>query len=370
MASIPSWRTGTSPTARWVAARGLPTRLAPPVDVLDELEWRTLVEECAEHRLSGLLVAAVASHALPLDPGECCEVAGLEVELTRARMLHDARVVHVLAQFDGAGMDVRLLKGAALAHLDYPDPQWRPTGDIDVLVRADQLDAAVAMFVAQGAVRLDAEPVAGYAASVGKGAVLLLEGIGELDVHRLLVWGPLGVRLPTAELWGTSRSFELAGHEVSTLGIEETLLHVACHLMVGNRPRALSLRDVAQLMVSPDLDQERATGLARRWGAEAVLAGAVRLAVEELCLDEDRALVGWAAGYPVRLRDRAWLRVGRPGAALPAVEPLATLVELGPAERRVLVRATLRPSPGSWPGPAQRLERVVRRAGRALSGTR
>jgi hypothetical protein len=370
VAAPPPWRTGISDVARWVTARGLATHLSRRDLPLEPVAWQSLVAECAEHRLTGLLVGAVAAHELPVDAPQLREVAELEVALTRTRMVYEPRMVEIVASLESAGIDVRLLKGSALARLDYPDPQQRPTGDIDVLVRGEQLDDALAVARAAGAVQVDPDPLPGYGRAVGKGAALVLPDGAELDVHRLLVWGPLGVRLRPADLWQRSRAFDVDGYELRTLGLEETLLHATCHLMVGGRPRALSVRDVAQLLGSPGLDEQRVTGLARRWGIEAVLAAAVRLAAVELDLVEGGALDAWSAGYAPTRRDRAWLRVGRPGAALPAVEPLATWLELPRAGRRVLVRATLHPSPGTWPTPRRRVARVVRRAGRALSDTR
>ena len=240
MAATPGWRTGMSDVARWVAARALPTKLTPPPAPLDQATWRALVDACVRHRLDGLLVAAVASHEMPVDPDQCAEAAAIEVAFTRVRMVYEPKLVEVLGALSSAGIDARLLKGSALAHLDYPDPQMRPTGDIDVLVRGEQIDDAIERFVRDGATRLDPDPVPGYAASVGKGATLLLHGGGELDLHRLLVWGPIGVRLPAGELWETDRRFVVEGHELHTLGLEETLLHVSCHLMVGGRPRGIS----------------------------------------------------------------------------------------------------------------------------------
>jgi Uncharacterised nucleotidyltransferase len=351
--------------ARWVVARGLPTGLVAPSEPLGPEDWDHLVATCEHHRTEGLLVAAVASGDLPADAAQLAEAAVLELTMTRTRMIYEPRLVEIVEQLTRWGIEARVLKGCALAHLDYPDPQMRPTGDIDLLVRGDQIDEVVDRLVAEGAVRLDPDPVAGYAGLVGKGATMLLAGGGELDLHRLLVWGPIGVRLPPDELWTTSRSWMLDGHELATLGLEETLIHLCLHLVVGGTVRALSLRDVAQLLVATDLDAERVTGLARRWRVEAAVATAVRLSVRELDVDEALPLVDWAAGYAPGPRDRLWLRVDRPERALPALEPFATWIELPSAEaRRMLVRATLRPAPGTWPTPVRRLRRLGARAGR------
>jgi hypothetical protein len=351
--------------ARWVVAHGLPTGLVAPSGPLAPEDWDQLVTTCERHRTDGLLVAAIAAGDLPADASQLAEAAALELTMTRTRMVYEPRLVEVVAQLAAWGIETRVLKGCALAHLDYPDPQMRPTGDIDLLVRGDQIDDLVDRLAADGAVRLDPDPVVGYAGLVGKGATMLLAGGGELDLHRLLVWGPIGVRLPPDELWTTSRSWMLDGHELATLGLEETLIHLCLHLVVGGSVRALSLRDVAQLLVAADLEVERVTGLARRWRVEAAVAEAVQLSVRELDLDQAVPVADWAAGYAPGPRDRLWLRVDRPERALPALEPFATWIELRSVEARwMLVRATLRPAPGTWPSPARRLRRLGARAAR------
>jgi hypothetical protein len=126
---------------------------------------------------------------------------------------------------------------------------------------------------------------------------------------------------------------------------------------------------LAQLLDAPHLDAGRALGLARRWGAEAVLASALRLSREELGLDLDGELLAWAAGYVPRWRDRLWLRIDRPGAPVAAAEAVATALELDPSSRRLLLQATWDPRPGTWPRPVQRVRRVAARGRRALTGT-
>jgi hypothetical protein len=345
-----------------VAVQGLDARRGPLGESLDRQRWQELRTTVGRHRLDGLLVAAVVSGDVPTDSEQRHEAAVLEVDLTRDRMMLERRTADEIEWLGGEGIEVRLLKGSALAHLDYPDPQMRPTSDIDLLVRGDQLDEAVARLTDRGAVRVDPDPVPGYSAVVGKGATLVSAGGLEIDLHRLLVWGPLGVRLPAADLWRTHRSFVLDGRTVRTLGLEETLLHTCYHLLISGWRRALSLRDVGQLLASPGLDPERATRLARRWGAEAVLAAAVEQAVTELELVEPGALTDWARGYPATARDRLWLRLERPEAPLPGLEGLATFIEFrSRAERTMLATATLHPESGTWPRPRDRLRRLAAR---------
>ncbi len=361
MTRLPGWRHDLSPTARWVLAHGLATDLTPPAVPLDDRAWSALRAESATHRLDGLLVDAVATEALATTPTQTDEAAELEIDLTHVRLWQEQRLVEVVDLVESCGAPARVLKGLAVATLDYPDPQMRPTGDVDLLVRPGDLARIDRTITAAGGTRTDPDPRPGFAARVAKGATYATPA-GEIDLHRLLVWGPLGVRLDPDLLWQTPRTFTVGDRQLTTLGLEDTLLHACSHLLVLGTRRALQLRDVAQLCAHPDLDVERLLIRARAWDAEAVLATAVVLTADELDLSVDHELGQWATGYPPTLRDRLWLRVERPADPIAGVEALATLLELPTNQARAeLVRATLRPAPGTWDAPSERLLRLSRR---------
>ena len=303
-----------------------------------------------------------------VDDAQRSEVAALELTLTRGRMGHESRSTTPLAVLDDAGIDLCLLKGPALAALDYPDVQQRPTGDLDLLVRAEQIDHAVEVLVAAGGTWTDPEPVRDYVRLAGKGATIHMPNGLEVDLHRILIWGPFGVRMPAEELWADRRTFTFSGMPRQGLGLEVTLLHVALHLLVLGTVRAREVRDVGQLLCSPDLDVERLLVLARRWGQEAVLATAVLMVDRELRLEPgSHPLSAWATGYPVTARDRLWLRTEQPVGRLRGLESAAVYAELPSATaRQVFRKATLHPRPDTWPGPRERLvtlgRRLVKRA--------
>jgi Uncharacterised nucleotidyltransferase len=366
LAGPPGWHLDLAPATRWVLTIGLATRRQPPDAALPAEAWSVVRDECQIHGLTGLLVGAVAGGELPVTDTQLAAAAELEVDLTRARMQAERNVLEVTQWFDEAGVEVRLLKGLALATLDYPDRQWRPTGDVDLLVRGDQLARATDVLVDRGGELMEPDPVPGYGAVVGKGApVRMSSPPTEVDLHRLLVWGPLGVRLPPAELWATSRVFRLADRDLVTLGLEETLLHTAYHLLIGGTPRALSVRDVAQLLSRPELDPERVLVLADRWGATAVLATAITMATGQLELVDRGPLTRWASGHRISRRDALWLRTHGPDHRLVGLEALATYLELRTREeRRMLRAATFHPVVGTWPAPQARLGSVLRRLAR------
>ncbi len=329
---------------------------------LDTDEWQALRADCSRHKLNGLLVHAVACGDLGATPTQRAEVASLEIELTRARIWHEEHLVDFDGVFTSAGIETRVLKGPALARLDYPDVQMRPTGDLDLLVRGSELDRASELLVSLGGRRTDPDPRPGYGELVGKGATIAMPGGLEIDLHRILVWGPLGVRTPDADLWRAERTFVVGGRVLSTLPLEESLLHACYHLLVLGWRRALTLRDVAQLVRAPDLDTDRLLALARRWRAEIVLATAIGMVTSELRIDLPVALSSWSTRLHPSWWDQLCLRIERSEDPIGYLEPFATYRDLPTRQARsMLARATLQPAPGTWPSPPHRLGHLLRR---------
>lgn len=372
MADPPDWGYQLSPTVQWIAARGLATSAQPPRKPIGAHDWRNILAETTRHRLEGLAIAAVAERDLTLEDDDLAALGQLELELVRQRRDYETRIGGILEMLDAARVPVRILKGLAVARLDYPDEMWRLTGDLDIAVPATHLHTAIDALLAAGGDWIDPEPTAEWITLVGKGATVLLpDPAMEVDLHRILVWGPFGVRPGPDALWGPPRHLTIAGQPRDTLGTEETLLHACAHQLILGVTRAREARDVAQMCTNPALDADRALALAHDWGAQALLATAIRLSERELALTPGaHPLSAWAAAYRVTARERLWLRAGTPDAAyrIRGIEQLAVSIELGYGRRpgrwharRVLVRANLFPRPDTYASPTQRLRTLTRR---------
>lgn len=374
MAEAPPWGYDLGDTARWVAASGLPTRLEPPPGPLSPTQWRQTRDQTNQNRLTGLLVAAVARGDLAVEDDAAAQAGRIELDDVRRRLDYEHRIGGILTILDDAGVRTRVLKGLAVARLEYPDEMWRLTGDLDIAVPADELRGAVDTLVGHGGTWTDPEPTRDWTRLVGKGAtVTMADQAMEVDLHRILVWGPFGVRLAPDALWGPGRHVAIGGVDRETLGREETLLHACVHQMILGVTRAREARDVAQMLTNPDLVADRVLHLARDWGVEAPLAVAIRLTERELDLTGDaHPLSDWAAHYRVTPREALWLRAGAPPSAhrIRGVEQAAVFVELGFGRRRerwharrVLVRANLRPDPGTYAPPGARITLLAKRLG-------
>ncbi len=195
------------------------------------------------------------------------EVAKCELELTLRRTAYDEWCRAPLATLADADIDVRMLKGSALPWSDYPDPQLRPTSDLDLLVRTSDLHDAVDLLVESGGKLLNPEPADGYATHVFKGLTVLLESGLEVDLHRLLSWGSFGVRVPADDLWAPGRTFDHLGVPAITFDRPRTLVHVSGHLLLLGAWRLSEARDVAQLLADPLLDIDETLAVASRSAA-------------------------------------------------------------------------------------------------------
>ncbi|HEY3724977.1 MAG TPA: nucleotidyltransferase family protein, partial [Acidimicrobiia bacterium] len=128
-----------------VAAFGLPGAPPLPDVALPDATWRALFDLATADRLTPLLAAAVAAGALPVTERQHAQVVAAHEQAMRLCVLLERALLDVAARFETAGIMYRVLKGPAVAHLDYPDPAHRAFGDVDVLVASSAYDDAMAV---------------------------------------------------------------------------------------------------------------------------------------------------------------------------------------------------------------------------------
>jgi hypothetical protein len=210
----------------------------------------------------------------------------------------EALLLEVVGLLEARGVDARVLKGLAVAHLDYASPEQRAFGDVDILVRSEQVTTAITLLGQHGLVRAYQPPTASWDRKFGKGALLRTNDGSELDLHRTFATAPVGLRIRLDDLWETSQPFAIGGVTVHALAREMRLLNAAYSAAVADTvPAPATLRDIAQIALHPDLDTAAVKDLASRWGGRAVLASAVSSAWRQLRIADVTALSAWAETY-------------------------------------------------------------------------
>lgn len=286
-----------------VAAFGLPSGPevppAPPKG-----EWRRTLGRLASQRLTGLAVAAAEAGALQLGPEEWEELLRAHREAMAHCLTLERTLLQVTAALEGEGVPAVVLKGPALAHTAYPDPSWRPFGDLDLLVAVSQWETACATLRALGFVRVHPEPRPGFVVRFGHTALHRnAEGV-ELDLHRTLIAGPFGQWIDPGDLLEGAVAFALGGRTLRRLHDTGRFLHACVHAALGFAPPLLlPLRDVAQTAQAGSVDWELAGSLARKWRIAAVVGFALRAVREALGVRPPTEAEGVAA-LPVDRRQR------------------------------------------------------------------
>lgn len=316
-----------------VAGFGLTTRPFPSTPLTPEV-WDRFLVGARKHRLLGHAQAAVRAGALPTTHEQATQLRAMH----RTIVLRMMMLEHVLVTVAGLGLDMRVLKGSAYAHLDYPDPALRSFVDLDLLFRADDFARAVESLATAGFTRILAEPRPGFDARFDKGTTMRRNGV-ELDLHRTFVLGPWGRLVDTDALWSESEPFTLGGITVQALTAPHRFLHACYHAALGDWPLRLgSLRDVAQLLPSASVQ------LAEKWGVQAVVAAAVADATRLLGLRNTTPVQTWAAAYAPTSREERWLALHTQEDKTFAAQALATLPMLpGIREKAAYLRALILP---------------------------
>jgi hypothetical protein len=293
---------GPDETARAHAA----SLLARPID------WPRLAELAALHGVVGLVRRnLLALDATPQAPGpvwQAMEQAAAQTAFDG--MVHLRQLVGVVAALRSAGIEPLLLKGYALAELIYSDPVTRPSHDLDMLVRPDQVVPACQALARIGCTLPDQATVDVQLANAYDLPVVLppMAGLATvLELHWDLA--PRGLFKLDLDLWrARAEVFDLAGQPALRFSPEDMLLHLALHL---RKHRYVGLRwlcDVAELLrrfggpAAPrPLDWEYVVGSARSAGLTVLLYTGLVLARRLLDAPVDPALLA-------RLEPAAWRR--------------------------------------------------------------
>lgn len=258
-----------------------PGHLVPGVtsDAVTLDRQRDLVIAASHARLTGPLLLAAAEDRLHLHDEALRLLHDAHVDAQSWCLRVESRLWAMLGWFDGVGVRALVVKGPAVAHLDEVDPAMRSFGDLDLLVRGDDLAAALGVLAEHGALRPYAERRAGFDRRFAKSVTVAFPDGLEVDVHRTICDGVHGVRVPVERLHGSTDMFELGGRTVHAPSATARTLHAAYHAVLGSSsPRLLSLRDLLGYLGRAEAEHrvDAIAEEAAHWRGTAVLAQAVR----------------------------------------------------------------------------------------------
>jgi Uncharacterised nucleotidyltransferase len=223
-------------------------------------------------------------------------VAGLPLGGADATAVLEPAAADLFEAFAAAGVDVLLLKGAALARSLYTEPGERRTySDIDLLVAPAHAGQAEAVLHARGyrssKDRLGIDDVGQGVAHADTWLSPADARPHELDVHRRLPGTEAAPETAWQAFWEARETIELAGCAVPVPSRSAQALQLATHAAQHGPGYFKGLRELRMAMERWPLEVwQEAAALAGRVDAVAPLAAGLRLTPEGTLLAEQLGL--------------------------------------------------------------------------------
>jgi Uncharacterised nucleotidyltransferase len=234
--------------------------------------WEAIAERAETHGLVPLLYTHLHAAGVALPSSVKQQLLGYYMQHAHATRVRALVLADILARCRAEGIDVLVLKGAALAYLVYPQPALRPMRDIDILVRAEDVYRAYALLPEIG---FTPPPGAHDGLDPNHHHLTAIKRVADgfsvsVEVHHALHLNEPGHPKRFDAFAPTAQTVMLGGHSAQTLGREETLWHIYRHafcMPVGYEPtRLIWVADLISLVEAwiDTLDWER---VRREYGA-------------------------------------------------------------------------------------------------------
>ena len=187
-------------------------------------------------------------------------------------------LLQILDHFERQKISCLVLKGMALAYLVYPDPATRTMGDIDFLIRPQEIRRA-----AETLASLGYHPLSQYQAYEEElirfgGELAFVKPVGPMvELHwELEQYERLKglIRIDEEALWQRAISYSVNGIQARTPSPEDQLLTLSIHLGMVHRMKGLKwLLDIDRLIrtLGPQIDWPLLMKRAKTWGIHRLL---------------------------------------------------------------------------------------------------
>lgn len=233
-----------------------------------QLDWGRVGELAEREKLVPVLWARLGEGRRRI-PDAMGRRLHAQATVTEFRMsLAETTLADCLARLHSAGIEVMLLKGAALALTVYGGFTDRPMGDLDILVRPDQAERAWQLLRDAGW-QLEFERGGEFysrhhhlAALVAPGGLPLV-----MEVHRMMMPAIAPFLIDPEAPWRTARRVELRGHRALVPSDEYQLLHLSVHLAWSNMlilGLGRTVRDVTMMAAARTIDWDAFASLAEQ----------------------------------------------------------------------------------------------------------
>ena len=344
---------------------GLPGAVSAPDGplIVDD----AVVDQACAHRVEGLLWRALDNGGVTAPEAVAARAHDAHLQALRTCLAVEEVAIVAAEALGDRGIAARVLKGIAMAHLDYENPQDRTFGDADLLIRRADVPAAMASLHAAGFTRALPAVRQTWERRFSKAVMMTAPNGYELDLHLALAGGYFGEVFQHQRLWQRSGALLIiAGRALTALDKEDRLVHACIHAVLGGNSGMRVRRDIAQLVLVAQADWQVSRHRAIVSGCDSVLAIGITQTWAALQLDPAHPALEWAAQMTVSPeQQRALVHYGQASGRGWAPEARSTLAALNWRDQTRFIAGLVAPSRASL---AARRRSRAGHFGRALRG--
>jgi hypothetical protein len=321
------------------------------------IRWKSLFDLAERHGTLPLLFDAFSKieDAVPAEQLRILQQA-YQTNLHKAMFL-SRELIRILDCLSAAGLEVMPYKGLALAEAVYGDIALRQAGDIDLLIRPQDLPRIIEVVRELGYVPNWSLTEAEQRAYVQSGYECAFDGAAGpnlLEVQWAIQPRFYAIDFDMNGLFRRAVTISVAGRATITPSPEDLFLVLSAHAAKHVYGRLVWLRDLAQLMNLPTLDwnwvgsQAKALGIVRILQVTMLVAhqllGAPIPAAAKASLPEDAAAAKLAAEIAAHIASETTYNVE----SLAYFRLMMRLRERRSDRLRFLQRLIFTPGPGDW----------------------
>ena len=275
---------------------------AAPADAATKEEWEALFRMAGIHHVLPLVYGAV--HKAPglktLDPGFLGDIRQQVIRQVASQTVRTQEFLALNRDLQEKGIEPVVVKGIICRNL-YPQPDYRPSTDEDLLIPAHRYEDCHGELLARGMEPVgQAEPEAYEVPYRKKGGMLYIELHKQLFPPLSDAYGDLNRFFE--DVHKTAVAEALPGGTVYTLAPTDHLFYLICHAFKHFLHSGFGIRQVCDIILYANrygaaLDWQRVLENCRAIRAEKFAAAIFRIGGKYLVFDEEKAT------YPAAWRD-------------------------------------------------------------------
>lgn len=198
----------------------------PDLPDYEPVNWHYIYAQAARHNILPLLYVALKELPSSLQPEFMKQWQHQSLMLCAGAIKLNNESFQLIDLFKAADIEVLLYKGLAISEL-YPEPYLRISGDIDLLIREENLEAVIDLLCRNGYQR--------SRDSIEKAFYYFISPTGAVIDLQTKVWNYYSNRdrnlsdMIERTAWQNTKIVTVDGHEIPTLGTQEHFFCIICH---------------------------------------------------------------------------------------------------------------------------------------------